>query len=81
VVTLEQKADLCPAFTTQNIIITLLMMIIMIFTVAYEPGKPVKHPNTGREMTIYERYDIYLYTVDGETRQMIKTLYTVSVKC
>jgi biopolymer transport protein ExbD len=46
------------------------------FTVEYEPGKPVKHPKTGRDMTIYERYDIYLYTIDGETRNMIKTLYT-----
>jgi len=46
------------------------------FTVQFEPGKVVKHPKSGRDMTIYERYDIYLYAVEPETRAMIKTLYT-----
>lgn len=36
---------------------------------------PVKHPKTGREMTIYERFDIYLYACD-ENRNVLKRLYT-----
>lgn len=45
------------------------------FTEEYEPGKTVKHPKTGREMQIYERYDIYLYTCD-ENRNILNRLYT-----
>ncbi|HLV30324.1 MAG TPA: biopolymer transporter ExbD [Chitinispirillaceae bacterium] len=45
------------------------------FTEEYEPGKTVKHPKTGREMQIYERYDIYLYTCD-ENRNIMNRLYT-----
>jgi biopolymer transport protein ExbD len=45
------------------------------FTIEYEPGKLPTHPKTGREMEIYERYDIYLYTID-ENRNIMKTMYT-----
>ncbi|NLE01064.1 MAG: hypothetical protein GX640_14450 [Fibrobacter sp.] len=45
------------------------------FTVEFEPGKPAKHPKTGREMQIYERYDIYLYACD-ENRNILNRLYT-----
>jgi biopolymer transport protein ExbD len=45
------------------------------FTVEYEPGKPAKHPKTGREMSIHERYEIYLYATD-ENRQILKRMYT-----
>lgn len=45
------------------------------FTEEYEPGKTVKHPKTGREMQIFERYDIYLYACD-ENRNILKRLYT-----
>jgi biopolymer transport protein ExbD len=45
------------------------------FVVEYEPGKTVKHPKTGREMTIHERYDILLYACD-ENRNILKRLYT-----
>jgi biopolymer transport protein ExbD len=45
------------------------------FTVEYEPGKEVKHPKTGREMEIFERYDIFLYACDEE-RNVLKCLYT-----
>lgn len=45
------------------------------FTVEYKPGEVVKHPKTGREMTIHERYDIYLYITD-ENRNIIQSLYT-----
>lgn len=47
----------------------------MEFTEEYEPGKTVKHPKTGREMQIFERYDIYLYTCD-ENRNILNRLYT-----
>lgn len=45
------------------------------FTVEYEPGKPVKHPKTGREMEIFERYEILLYTCD-EQRNTLNRMYT-----
>jgi len=45
------------------------------FTVEYKPGEAVKHPKTGREMTIYERFDINLYACD-ENRNVLKRLYT-----
>jgi biopolymer transport protein ExbD len=45
------------------------------FTVEYKPKEKVYHPKTKREMTIYERYDIYLYVTD-ENRKMLQTLYT-----
>lgn len=45
------------------------------FTVEFEPGKVPKHPKTGRDMQIYERYDIYLHTCD-ENRNVYNRLYT-----
>lgn len=45
------------------------------FTVEYKPDEEVKHPKTGREMEIYERYDIFLYATD-EDRNILKCLYT-----
>jgi biopolymer transport protein ExbD len=41
-------------------------------------SKPVmpKDPRTGRELTIYERNEIFLYTVEPESRAVINTLYT-----
>ncbi len=45
------------------------------FTVEYKPGETVKHPTSGREMTIYERFDILLYVCD-ENRNVLKRLYT-----
>jgi len=45
------------------------------FTIEFEPGKPAKHPKTGREMAIFERYDIYLYACD-ENRNILNRLYT-----
>jgi biopolymer transport protein ExbD len=45
------------------------------FVVEYKPGAVVKHPKTGREMTMHERHDIYLYVCDEE-RNPIKALYT-----
>ncbi len=45
------------------------------FKVEYKPGEPVKHPNTGREMTVHERYEILLYATD-EDRKIIDCLYT-----
>jgi biopolymer transport protein ExbD len=45
------------------------------FVVEYKQGEVVKHPNTGREMTIHERYDIFLYACD-ENRNVLKRLYT-----
>lgn len=44
------------------------------FTVEYEPGKVPKHPISGRDMEIYERYDIYLYIID-ENRNILKSMY------
>ncbi len=45
------------------------------FTVEYKPKEKVYHPKSKREMTIYERYDIFLYVTD-ENRKMLQTLYT-----
>jgi len=45
------------------------------FTVEYKAKEKVYHPKTHREMTIYERYDIFLYVTD-ENRNIIKSLYT-----
>ncbi|MCL2689435.1 MAG: biopolymer transporter ExbD [Chitinispirillia bacterium] len=45
------------------------------FTVEYEPGKPALHPRTGRELTVYERLEIYLYATD-ENRNIINSMYT-----
>lgn len=45
------------------------------FTVEFEPGKTPKHPKSGRDMQIYERYDIYLYTCD-ENRNVLNRLYS-----
>jgi len=41
----------------------------------YTPGQPPIHPRTGRELTIHERHEIYLYTSD-ENRNIIRSLYT-----
>lgn len=45
------------------------------FTVEYTPGKPAVHPTSGREMLVFERYDIYLYACD-ENRNILSRLYT-----
>ncbi|MDR0305937.1 MAG: biopolymer transporter ExbD [Chitinispirillales bacterium] len=42
--------------------------------VEYEPGKQPRHPS-GRELTVYERYDIFLYTSDDK-RSIINCMYT-----
>jgi len=43
--------------------------------IEYVPGGALpKHPN-GRELTIHERYEIYLYTTD-ESGNVIKSMYT-----
>jgi len=44
-------------------------------TVEYKPGQKVRHPKTGREMTIYERDDIYLYVLNSK-REIAKVLYS-----
>jgi biopolymer transport protein ExbD len=41
----------------------------------YTPGQQPKHPRSGRELTIHERHDIYLYTTDPN-RNIIRSLYT-----
>ena len=45
------------------------------FLLPYTPGEPVLHPKSGRELTIYERNEIYLYTTD-ENRNILNRLYT-----
>lgn len=45
------------------------------FTVEYTPGKPVKHPKSGRDMTVYERQELFLYLCD-ENRNLIEGMYT-----
>ena len=42
--------------------------------VEYTPGKQPRHPN-GRELTVYERQDILLYTTD-DSRNIINCMYT-----
>lgn len=50
------------------------------FTVKYDPSEtePPKHPQSGRPMEIYERYDIYLYACPEDYSEVIKCLYTRS---
>jgi len=44
--------------------------------IEYVPGGPLpKHPRSGRDLTIHERYEIYLYTTD-ENRNVLKSMYT-----
>jgi len=43
--------------------------------IEYTPGKQPMNPRTGREFTVHERYEIYLYTCD-ENRNIIESLYT-----
>jgi biopolymer transport protein ExbD len=47
------------------------------FTVKFDPKatEPPKHPQTGRAMEIYERYDIYLYACPDDYSEVIKALY------
>jgi biopolymer transport protein ExbD len=45
------------------------------FTVEYKAGQKVFHPKSKREMTIYERYDIFLYVTD-ENRNVLKRMYS-----
>jgi len=47
------------------------------FTVEYKAKEKVFHPKTKREMTIYERGDIFLYVTD-EHGNIVQTLYTKS---
>jgi len=43
--------------------------------VEYDPGGPMpRHPN-GRDLTIHERFDIFLYVVDDQ-REIVNSLYT-----
>jgi len=42
--------------------------------IEYTPGKAPLHPN-GRELTVYERQEIFLYTTD-ENRNIINCMYT-----
>ncbi|MCL2183013.1 MAG: biopolymer transporter ExbD [Chitinispirillia bacterium] len=45
--------------------------------IEYVPGGGMpKHPYSGRELTIHERFEIYLYTVEPENRNIIKCMYT-----
>jgi len=43
--------------------------------IEYTPGKQPMNPRTGKEFTVHERYEIYLYTTD-ENRNILKSLYT-----
>lgn len=43
--------------------------------VEYKPGEVVKNPTTGRELSIYERDEIFLYVLDS-TGQIMKCMYT-----
>jgi len=43
--------------------------------VQYKPGEVVKNPNTGRELTVYERQDIFLYVVDS-VGNIVSAMYT-----
>ena len=42
--------------------------------IEYTPGVAPRHPN-GRELTVYERHDIFLYATD-ENRNIINSMYT-----
>jgi len=46
--------------------------------VEYDPsGKEIpKHPRTGRELEIYERYDILLYACDENYKEIYECMYT-----
>jgi biopolymer transport protein ExbD len=44
-------------------------------TVPFKAGEVVKNPNTGRELSVFERMDIFLYVVDTNG-QIIDGLYT-----
>ncbi|MFP4163848.1 MAG: ExbD/TolR family protein [Chitinispirillaceae bacterium] len=41
----------------------------------FTPGEQPKHPVTGRDLKVQERYDIYLHTCD-EDRNVMKAMYT-----
>ena len=41
----------------------------------YTPGKQPVNPKTGKEFTVHERFEIYLYTTD-ENRNVINAMYT-----
>jgi len=43
--------------------------------IEYTPGRQPINPRTGKEFTVHERYEIYLYTCD-ENRTIIESLYT-----
>jgi len=43
--------------------------------IEYTPGKMPVNPRTGKEFTVHERYEIYLYTCD-ENRTILESLYT-----
>jgi len=43
--------------------------------IEYTPGKQPTNPRTGKEFTVHERYEIYLYTTD-ENRTILESLYT-----
>jgi biopolymer transport protein ExbD len=43
--------------------------------IEYTPGKMPMNPRTGKEFTVHERYEIYLYTTD-ENREIIRSMYT-----
>jgi biopolymer transport protein ExbD len=43
--------------------------------IEYTPGKQPTNPRTGKEFTVHERFEIYLYTAD-ENRNILKSLYT-----
>ncbi len=46
------------------------------FTVPYVKGQVAKHPVTGQEMKVYERYDIFLYVTDENHGPIQKCLYS-----
>ncbi len=41
----------------------------------YTPGETATHPSTGREFTVYERDEIFLYTTDAD-RNVLERLYS-----
>jgi len=44
-------------------------------TIEYTPGVQPINPRTGKEFSVHERYEIYLYTAD-ENRNILRSLYT-----